>query len=127
MFPIAVSPDIGTVPNIRLVEAKEAAHFLCLHRKDVQVYQVTVGELQTIVSASADTGKAEGQFKGDPRIVELVERYRSRMFSDRVPTNRPQPDPDMPNGQMKIPLKDGAIPVKMRPFPMSHGDSLLRS
>ena len=85
VFPIAVSPDIRTVPNIRLVEAKEAAHFLRLHRKNVQVYQVTVGELQTIVSASADTGKAGGQFSGDPRIVELVKRYRSRMFSDRVP------------------------------------------
>ena len=84
-----------------------------------------MGELQTVVPASADMGKAEGPITGDPRIVELVERYRSRMFSDRVPTNRPQPDPDMPNARLKIPLKDGAIPVKMRPFPMSHGEILI--
>ena len=86
---------------------------------------MTVGELQNIVTASADTGKTGGQFQGDPAVVKLVERYRSRMFSDRVPTNRPQPDPDMPNVQMKISLKDGAIPVKMRPFPMSHGEILI--
>ena len=38
VFPIAASPDMATVPNIRLVEAKEAANFLLHHRKDVQVY-----------------------------------------------------------------------------------------
>ena len=31
----------------------------------------------------------------------------------------------MPNAQMKILVKEGAIPVKMRPFPMSHGEILI--
>ena len=31
----------------------------------------------------------------------------------------------MPHAEMKIPLIDGAIPVKMRAFPMSHGEILI--
>ena len=50
---------------------------------------MTVGELQDIVTASDSTQKAGGQFNGDPAVVALVERYRSRMSVQRPGAYQP--------------------------------------
>ena len=55
VFPAVASPDLTTPSNIRLVGASEAHQFMKRFRKEVQVYQVTVGELQDIVTASDST------------------------------------------------------------------------
>ena len=110
VFPVVASPDLTTPSNIQLVGASEAHQFMKRFRKEVQVYQVTVGELQDIVTASDSTQKAGGHFNGDPAVVELVERYRIRMFSDRVPTNRPRPNPNMPKCGNEDTVKGGSYP-----------------
>ena len=66
VFPAVTSPDLVTPSNIRLVGASEVHQFVKRFRKEVHVYQVTVGELQDIVTASDSTQKAGGAFQRGP-------------------------------------------------------------
>ena len=55
---------------------------------------MTVGELQLRHCNGVGLhveGGGGGQFDGDPTVVKLVERYRSRMLSDRVYVYQPTP------------------------------------
>ena len=59
----------------------------------------------------------------DQRIPDLAaDKYKQSLFRDRVPFPRKEPTGGMPNESMRIPLIEGAIPVKVRAFPMSHGE-----
>ena len=109
-------------PHIRSVSARDTAKFLKTHKKTVEVFQITINEVKELLQAEVNSRKTGCVYR---RIEDLVERYRSTTFRERVPDNLPRPSPDMPHAEIKIPLIDGAIPVKMRAFPISHGEILI--
>ena len=85
-------------------------------QNDFQVFQLTIGEIKDIIEASKDT-PAQWQEKSvciNPRIPELANKYKQSLFRYRVPFPRKEPTGEMPNESMRIPLQDGAIPVKVR-------------
>ena len=111
--------------NISFVGARAARRFIQTRGKnEFQVYQLTIGEIKDIIEASKDT-PAQWQEKSvciDQRIPDLADKYKQSLFRDRVSFPRKEPTGEMPNESMRIPLQDGAIPVKVRAFPMSHGE-----
>ena len=111
--------------NISFVGARAARRFIQTRGKnEFQVYQLTIGEIKNIIEASKDN-PAQWQEKSvciDQRIPDLADTYKQSLFRDRVPFPRKEPTGEMPNELMRIPVIEGAIPVKVRAFPMSHGE-----
>ena len=75
----------------------DAAKFLKTHGKTVEVFQVIINEVKELIQAEINSRKTGCV---DRRIEDLVERYRSATFRERVPDNLPRLSPDMPQAEM---------------------------
>ena len=102
--------------NISFIGARAARRFIQTRgHNEFQGFQLMIGEIKDIIEASKDTPPQwqERSVCVDQRIPNLADEYKQSLFRDWVPFPRKKPTGEMPNESMRIPLKEGATPVKL--------------
>jgi hypothetical protein len=117
-----VGAEADQTSFIHTINAAEVRRYCRAVKGKVAVLAVSVEEL---AAANAGDLAAATPLPEAPELIKpLLEKY-AHIFRDNLPLDLPQQRLNQPNSVHKIPLKEGATPVKVRPIPMSYGEQLI--
>jgi len=115
--------SVDGVSQIRTINTAETERFMKSARGVVTVMAISVEEALTMVKES-EAKPAEVKKKIHPLLATVIEEFQ-HIFREDLPLDLPDQRADQPNSLHRIPLIEGAQPVKVRAIPMSYGEQLL--
>jgi len=120
-----VGGDMDSSQTIRTLNGSDVnSYFSSANKADNgpidALFAVSVSECGEITAQPAEEVKRDIH----PLLAAKIAKFPD-IFRTDLPTDLPEQRQGQPNSIHKIPLVDGAEPVKVRPIPMSYGEQLI--
>ena len=110
--------------DIKVVAGKQAQSFLRQHKGQLDVFALRLGGASPAsVSSALKSASNQGVLADEFRA--LLQEFDD-VLQDQLPSNSDRSGGEfLPESVLHIPLKEGTVPKKYRPIPLSHGEALV--